>query len=64
MRGSAEVRRLDLADLAFVQAFAERWEGRPIDLLINNAGEMMLSEQRARDGFEMQFGTNRLGQSR
>jgi NAD(P)-dependent dehydrogenase (short-subunit alcohol dehydrogenase family) len=60
-RGSAEVRRLDLADLAFAQELAERWEGRPIDLLINSVGEMMLSEQRARDGFEMQFGANRLG---
>jgi NAD(P)-dependent dehydrogenase (short-subunit alcohol dehydrogenase family) len=61
-RGSAEVRRLDLADLAFAQEFAERWEGRPIDLLIASVGEMMLSEQRARDDFEMQFGTNHLGQ--
>ncbi|MET9087939.1 oxidoreductase [Streptomyces sp. NPDC004237] len=58
--GSTEVRRLDLADLASVRAFAEGWQG-PIDLLINNAGVMMLPEQRTADGFEMQFGTNHLG---
>ncbi|MFG2941645.1 oxidoreductase [Streptomyces sp. NPDC048282] len=58
--GSTEVRRLDLADLASVRAFAEGWQG-PVDLLINNAGVMMLPEQRTADGFEMQFGTNHLG---
>ncbi|MGW2746744.1 oxidoreductase [Streptomyces sp. NPDC001450] len=58
--GSVEVRRLDLADLASVREFAARWQG-PIDLLINNAGVMMLPEQRTKDGFEMQFGTNHLG---
>ncbi|AIR99192.1 oxidoreductase [Streptomyces glaucescens] len=60
-RGSTEVRRLDLADLTSVREFAERWEGRPLDLLINNAGVMMLPRRRTRDGFEMQFGTNHLG---
>jgi NAD(P)-dependent dehydrogenase (short-subunit alcohol dehydrogenase family) len=58
--GSTEVRRLDLADLASVREFADEWQG-PIDLLINNAGVMMLPEQRTKDGFEMQFGTNHLG---
>ncbi len=58
--GSTEVRRLDLADLASVREFAEGWDG-PIDLLINNAGVMLLPEGRTRDGFEMQFGTNHLG---
>ncbi|MFF6984569.1 oxidoreductase [Streptomyces sp. NPDC008343] len=59
--GSTEVRRLDLADLASVREFAEAWQGRPLDLLINNAGVMMLPQQRTADGFEMQFGTNHLG---
>ncbi|MEW1647102.1 oxidoreductase [Streptomyces sp. NPDC091219] len=58
--GSTEVRRLDLADLASVREFAEGWDG-PIDLLINNAGVMLLPEGRTRDGFETQFGTNHLG---
>ncbi|MFF7371789.1 oxidoreductase [Streptomyces tricolor] len=58
--GSTEVRRLDLADLDSVREFAAGWD-RPLDLLINNAGVMMLPEQRTRQGFEMQFGTNHLG---
>ncbi|MFG2354175.1 oxidoreductase [Streptomyces sp. NPDC048521] len=58
--GSTEVRRLDLADLTSVRAFAASWD-RPLDLLINNAGVMMVPEQRTEDGFEMQFGTNHLG---
>ncbi len=60
-RGSTEVRRLDLADLGSVREFADAWQGRPLDLLINNAGVMMLPRQRTADGFEMQFGTNHLG---
>ncbi|MGW2643194.1 oxidoreductase [Streptomyces sp. NPDC001348] len=59
--GVTEVRRLDLADLSSVREFADSWQGGPIDLLINNAGVMMLPEQRTKDGFEMQFGTNHLG---
>jgi NAD(P)-dependent dehydrogenase (short-subunit alcohol dehydrogenase family) len=58
--GSTEVRRLDLADLSSVRQFAESWEG-DLDLLINNAGVMMLPESKTADGFEMQFGTNHLG---
>ncbi|MFF7748362.1 oxidoreductase [Streptomyces sp. NPDC007971] len=58
--GSTEVRRLDLADLDSVREFAASWD-RPLDLLINNAGVMMLPEQRTKQGFEMQFGTNHLG---
>jgi NAD(P)-dependent dehydrogenase (short-subunit alcohol dehydrogenase family) len=58
--GSTEVRRLDLADLASVQAFAAGWDGR-LDVLINNAGVMNLPESRTADGFERQFGTNHLG---
>ncbi|MFB8247424.1 oxidoreductase [Streptomyces sp. NPDC055952] len=60
VRGSTEVRRLDLADLSSVRAFAEAWR-EPLHLLVNNAGVMMLPRQRTKDGFEMQFGTNHLG---
>ncbi len=54
---------LDLASLASVKAFAERYlaTGRPIDILIDNAGVMALpTRQTTVDGFEMQFGTNYL----
>jgi NAD(P)-dependent dehydrogenase (short-subunit alcohol dehydrogenase family) len=60
VHGSVEVRRLDLADLASVREFAASWRG-DLDLLINNAGVMNISEATTKDGFEMQFGTNHLG---
>jgi NAD(P)-dependent dehydrogenase (short-subunit alcohol dehydrogenase family) len=60
LAGSPEVRRLDLADLSSVRAFAGAWAG-PIDLLINNAGVYSQDLRRTRDGFELQFGTNHLG---
>jgi NAD(P)-dependent dehydrogenase (short-subunit alcohol dehydrogenase family) len=54
---------LDLASLASVRAFGQEMaaQGRPVDLLINNAGVMDLPTRRlTADGFEMQFGTNHL----
>jgi NAD(P)-dependent dehydrogenase (short-subunit alcohol dehydrogenase family) len=60
IEGATEVRRLDLADLASVRAFAAEWEG-DLDILINNAGVMAIPQQRTADGFEMQIGTNHLG---
>jgi len=54
------VERLDLADLASVREFAERFAGR-LDLLVNNAGVMAPPRRLTRDGFESQFGTNHLG---
>jgi len=60
MPGSTEVRRLDLADLASVRAFANGVT-TDVDLLINNAGVMAVPESRTADGFEMQIGTNHLG---
>ncbi len=59
-----EVRILDVADLDSVRRFAAEFltEGKPLDLLINNAGVMALPERRTTpQGFEMQFGTNHLG---
>jgi NAD(P)-dependent dehydrogenase (short-subunit alcohol dehydrogenase family) len=58
--GDTEVRRLDLADLSSVRAFADAWHG-DLDVLINNAGVMAVPEARTADGFEMQIGTNHLG---
>jgi NAD(P)-dependent dehydrogenase (short-subunit alcohol dehydrogenase family) len=56
--------KLDLADLRSVSAFAARLAaaGRPVDMLINNAGVMALPVRELTvDSFEMQFGTNHLG---
>src|SRR3954451_679750 len=57
------VRRLDLADLASIDAFADRVarEHDRLDLLVNNAGLMAVDEGRTTDGFELQFGVNHLG---
>jgi NAD(P)-dependent dehydrogenase (short-subunit alcohol dehydrogenase family) len=60
LTGDVEVRRLDLADLASVRAFADAWTG-PLDVLVNNAGIMMVPQARTADGFELQLGTNHLG---
>ena len=60
LTGEVEVRRLDLADLESVRAFAAGWSG-PLDVLINNAGIMAVPAGVTIDGFELQFGTNHLG---
>jgi NAD(P)-dependent dehydrogenase (short-subunit alcohol dehydrogenase family) len=55
---------LDLSSLANIATFAAMFtaEGRPLDLLINNAGVMMLPKRGTTDdGFELQFGSNYLG---
>jgi NAD(P)-dependent dehydrogenase (short-subunit alcohol dehydrogenase family) len=56
--------KLDLAEQASVAGFARRMiaAGRPLDLLVNNAGVMALPRRQVTaDGFEMQFATNYLG---
>jgi NAD(P)-dependent dehydrogenase (short-subunit alcohol dehydrogenase family) len=58
------LRELDLSSLASVAALGEtlRGEGRPIHILINNAGVMTPpNRQTTTDGYELQFGTNHLG---
>ena len=58
--GHTEVRRLELADLASIRAFADAWTG-DIDILVNNAGIMWVPAGKTVDGFELQIGTNHLG---
>lgn len=55
--------QMDLASLASVRAAADRLvaEGKPLDLIIANAGVMACPKSFTTDGFEMQFGTNHLG---
>ncbi|MEV0565403.1 SDR family oxidoreductase [Dactylosporangium sp. NPDC050588] len=58
------LRELDLSSLASVAALgaALRADGRPIHILVNNAGVMTPPRrQTTADGFELQFGTNHLG---
>ncbi|NQX16784.1 SDR family oxidoreductase [Rathayibacter sp. VKM Ac-2857] len=61
---AVSTRPLDLSSLRSVGALTEglRAEGRPIDLLVNNAGVMQPPQRQVtEDGFELQFGTNHLG---
>ncbi|TDT31599.1 NAD(P)-dependent dehydrogenase (short-subunit alcohol dehydrogenase family) [Streptomyces sp. BK208] len=58
------LRTLDLSSLTSVAALGRDLlaEGRPIHLLVNNAGVMTPpGRQTTDDGFELQFGTNHLG---
>ncbi len=62
--GDVEVRELDLASLASVNAFAAKLAaGHPrVDLLVNNGGLVLLGARRTTaDGFELHLGTNMLG---
>jgi NAD(P)-dependent dehydrogenase (short-subunit alcohol dehydrogenase family) len=60
MSGDTEVRELRLDNLASVRAFAAAWTGT-LDILINNAGIMLVPEGKTVDGFERHIGTNHLG---
>lgn len=60
---AVEVGALDLADPAQVASYAAgvRAAGRPIDLVVANAGIMALPETRTERGWELQLATNHLG---
>jgi NAD(P)-dependent dehydrogenase (short-subunit alcohol dehydrogenase family) len=60
---AVEVASMDLIDPASVDAFAAAFleSGRPLHLLINNAGIMATPLARDARGFESQFATNHLG---
>jgi NAD(P)-dependent dehydrogenase (short-subunit alcohol dehydrogenase family) len=64
MGGDVEVRELDLASLDSVRTFAASLtaDHPVIDLLVNNAGVVLLGPRRtSADGFELQLATNMLG---
>ena len=56
-----EVGALDLADQDSVASYAASLAGRPLDLLIGNAGVMACPETRTPSGWELQLATNHLG---
>ena len=61
---AVSLRDLDLSSLASVRALADTLaaEGRPLHLLVANAGVMTPPTRLSTaDGFELQFGTNHLG---
>lgn len=64
MGGDVEVRELDLASLASVRTFAAKLaaDHPAIDLLVNNAGVVLLGPRRtSTDGYELHLATNLLG---
>lgn len=61
---NVELETLDLIDPKSIDALAEKFlaSGRPLHLLINNAGIMWVPLRRDSRGFESQLATNYLGQ--
>jgi NAD(P)-dependent dehydrogenase (short-subunit alcohol dehydrogenase family) len=58
-----ELMQLDLADLSSIKEFVSEFKNKydRLDVLVNNAGIMMVPYQKTADGFESQLGTNHLG---
>jgi NAD(P)-dependent dehydrogenase (short-subunit alcohol dehydrogenase family) len=63
VNGNVAVAGMDLGDLASIKRFADGVlrAGKPLHILINNAGVMACPETRVGPGWEAQFGTNHLG---
>jgi len=58
-----EIIRLDLASINSIQNFVKLFKSKydKLDILLNNAGIMMVPYGTTEDGFEKQFGINHLG---
>lgn len=62
--GNIRFEKLDLADLASIEAFGKQMRAQrtSVDILINNAAIMNPPQRKVtKDGFELQMGTNYLG---
>lgn len=59
---NVEIEQMDLINRASIDAFAEKFlaSGRPLDILINNAGIMFVPLRRDSEGIESQLATNYL----
>ncbi|WP_408899425.1 oxidoreductase [Nocardioides sp. R1-1] len=62
-KGRVEVRQVDVSDLDSVRSFARALlaDGRPVDVLVNNAGVLGVPHAVTPEGVEMHFATNYLG---
>ena len=60
---AVDVIKLDLASQKSIRKFADIFKSKydRLNILVNNAGVMMVSYGKTEDGFERQFGTNHLG---
>ena len=58
-----DILELDLSDLESVKAFAKNFKNNysKLDVLINNAGILVYSGKKNKEGVELQFATNHLG---
>ncbi|XP_077392393.1 polyprenol dehydrogenase-like [Festucalex cinctus] len=58
-----EFEKLDLASLRSIRQFVQRFKERdlPLNILVNNAGVMLVPEGCTENGFEVHFGVNYLG---
>ncbi|WP_375586855.1 SDR family NAD(P)-dependent oxidoreductase [Flagellimonas aurea] len=61
--GNVEVEKLNLTEPDSIEAFTDKFldSGRPLHILINNAGIMWTPLHRDERGYESQFATNHLG---